>query len=454
MAELSNSILRRLAATQTAAGHLEADTLAAFAEGALLAGERQTVLAHLAVCPECREVLALAAAAAPEPETVSVVPEQRSWARWLMGRRAIAAAVFACLVIASAVMLRMNRQPAQLSRSDGPVVATSVPPASPEQGVQGSGTAGRLEAGADRISPAPIRQQKKERNDKLVIAQAAPPKPRTFAVSNGGPSSTVEVSAAAPAVQIPASQPSGVGGVAGGLAQVAPQQQAQSARQQQNIQAVDRNVANLPAPPPVVADGSNRDAANFKQNNAQSNQANSGVPVSSLGDQTVTAGASIKNEDTQQQNGPLMPQDKMATDSFGAFASTAPGAVPRQKSSIAAKALRKPLKWIISAEGRLQRTFDGKSWETVPVGASVIFRAFDAAGQNVWAGGVGAALYRSMDNGQHWSRVVPIEGSVRLTGDVVSVHTVGIEGRIVRLSTSTGQSWISSDAGEHWQLEQ
>jgi hypothetical protein len=59
-----------------AAQHLDADQLSAFAEQALPLHERESVLAHLAVCPACRATLALAQAIAGPAEA----PEPRTWA--------------------------------------------------------------------------------------------------------------------------------------------------------------------------------------------------------------------------------------------------------------------------------------------------------------------------------------------------------------------------------------
>jgi Putative zinc-finger len=70
----SNPLLQELARSQRAGAHLDADLLAAFGEDALLPRERQEVLAHLAACAECREVLSLANAARPE-EAAEVNPQ-------------------------------------------------------------------------------------------------------------------------------------------------------------------------------------------------------------------------------------------------------------------------------------------------------------------------------------------------------------------------------------------
>jgi len=68
--------------------HPDADQLSAFIEQALPAHERDSVLAHLAVCAECRGVVALAlpevpvAALAPEPRKSSIV---KSWlSNWMV----------------------------------------------------------------------------------------------------------------------------------------------------------------------------------------------------------------------------------------------------------------------------------------------------------------------------------------------------------------------------------
>ncbi len=64
----SNSLRRELAAIPRVGEHPDADVLNAFAEGALLERERNAVMAHLAGCAECREVLSLIAEEAPQTD--------------------------------------------------------------------------------------------------------------------------------------------------------------------------------------------------------------------------------------------------------------------------------------------------------------------------------------------------------------------------------------------------
>ncbi len=66
MASFSKLLASRLAKQQHSPDvHPEADVLNAFAENQLPGHDRQTVLAHLATCPECREVLQFIAPDAP-----------------------------------------------------------------------------------------------------------------------------------------------------------------------------------------------------------------------------------------------------------------------------------------------------------------------------------------------------------------------------------------------------
>jgi hypothetical protein len=465
MAELSNSVLRRLAAAQRPADHPEAVLLSAFAEGALTSGERAGVLAHLALCPDCREVLSLATAAAAEPE-MQPVHDAPSFGSWLLRRKAIVATACACLLVASVVLLR----PWQRSSSDRFVVAHTSQPA------QGAPTASPQVAQSS-ASPAPAAtdQISEARNDRsrATPAQVSPlPAPKMGVAYGSGTAGRLQLEEQGPTIQARVTT-RGAGGAAGGSLG--------------GILAQQPDTLPSPSPPPpaaapaVTAEAPNialdsysvQQSTNTTQQSATVQTAgNAGFATAVSSDQALKlADQRDGNAPRAQSNPASVPESK--TESSGVVRSyeivngnvvPAPppvlAAVPKTQSSLARKALTKPLaimRWIISAEGALQRSFDsGRSWETVSVGAPVTFRAADAdaIGDHVWAGGVGAALYRSSDGGQSWSRVVPAAGSRTLTGDIVSVKTVGPDARIVRVHTSTGQSWVSNDQGMHWQLEE
>src|SRR5260370_16806372 len=64
MTEVPKIVYDRLRAALPEQAHPDADLLTAFAEQALSAAEREGVLQHLALCEDCRDVVALALPAA------------------------------------------------------------------------------------------------------------------------------------------------------------------------------------------------------------------------------------------------------------------------------------------------------------------------------------------------------------------------------------------------------
>ncbi len=151
--------------------------------------------------------------------------------------------------------------------------------------------------------------------------------------------------------------------------------------------------------------------------------------------------------------------------------------------------------WTITSAGALQRSFDqGKTWQSVDVSASLIasnfasndatslnisastsstkeekkkakdadkslkrpvatpaFRAVAASGSEVWAGGSWGLLYHSLDSGNHWTRIVPAAAGTSLTGDILSIEFP--DPQHGRLSTSTSETWITTDDGGTWQKQ-
>jgi hypothetical protein len=142
-----NPLQQELARIPTVGPHPDFDQLAAFAEGKLLPREREEVLAHLASCADCRELLSAAAGAREIPVADSKPflmprpsrPPLRTWLPWV----SIAATV---LIAASAVIYYRNKnqftetvvveiQPdpgsstTTQSPQPGPAFSTSEPPA-------------------------------------------------------------------------------------------------------------------------------------------------------------------------------------------------------------------------------------------------------------------------------------------------------------------------------------
>jgi len=121
MPELPNLLRQRLAATQTGEtqAHPDADTLTAYMEQSLPPAESKTVVAHLALCEPCREVVALSYAVMEQPVTQTILapaPVAR-WRRLFTPVFGAAAAVAAMAVIAVTVLQLPQKNPTQSSNS-------------------------------------------------------------------------------------------------------------------------------------------------------------------------------------------------------------------------------------------------------------------------------------------------------------------------------------------------
>lgn len=107
-------------------------------------------------------------------------------------------------------------------------------------------------------------------------------------------------------------------------------------------------------------------------------------------------------------------------------------------------------RWALTADGTLQRSFDmGRSWEPITVSLEASLRALAANGLDIWVGGTAGALYHSEDAGEHWVKVQPITDSRPLTADIIGVEFTDFEHG--RVSTASGEVWITEDAGLTWQ---
>jgi hypothetical protein len=109
--------------------HPDADQMSAFVEHALPAHEREEMLAHLAVCPECRAMVRLSQGAVEEvlePLAVPVdVPKKAPWfggwaVVWPVAGALAAMVVFAVYMRHEAVVRRGANEPTQMAESHTP----------------------------------------------------------------------------------------------------------------------------------------------------------------------------------------------------------------------------------------------------------------------------------------------------------------------------------------------
>ena len=119
MTDVPNLVRARLAG-EAPMEHPDANVLAAFSEQSLPLSEREPVLAHLARCADCREVVALAL---PVVET-QAAPARVFGTAWRMPALRWAAVVTCFLVVGAAVLREGGREhgasyPAPASRHCG-----------------------------------------------------------------------------------------------------------------------------------------------------------------------------------------------------------------------------------------------------------------------------------------------------------------------------------------------
>lgn len=412
----------RLKMTTPAVSHPGADLLTAFTERSLSDRERSTVLDHLARCGDCRDIVALALPETEAAQTV-VAPVRGAWLAWPVVRWGFITA--GVIAIASFGILQYRRQ-------------SHIEMVAKEQ----SNTT--FFVGAQAPAPAPVIPSE----EKAKSAKGSSP-----ALAASAPSSLKS-----PSPELAGSR----GGPVGGKNVAALQQMG---RAKQNAE-LDSNWA--PSSPKAVPNAS-------------------GEVVEAQSAPAVEVTAQAVNQDTALRNQP----SSQLFDDDGKRVDKIKPAMNSANAAIVAKVIPR---WSISSSGALQRSFDqGATWQNVNVTANLapsaamtsygyvararesqakelasadkdirkkvaaapavapVFRAVAASGADIWAGGSGAALFHSLDAGNHWAQITPAAGGVALTGDVLALEFV--DAAHGKVTTSTSETWLTSDDGLTWQKQ-
>ena len=450
MNKLPNIVRARLSAVE-AGDHPDPDLLTAFAEQALAEQERFKVLAHLSRCCDCREVLAVAmpslSTAALATASSIDTARRRSWFHWPAVRWGAAAA---CVVIVgSAVLMKRDvlmkpaartavlRQDADLAYSINqankqtkdlsalPAPQPASPPApvrDEERSVPLPSTSARMQA---QLSTRMLDQKK---------ALASNPTPPT-----APPALAARMR---PEFAHSASGSGASGGIVGGAVDVGSLASTPQANESLAlVPSTGKNVAAPAAPPkPAIqitqevqvtaaapAIETDATAAREKQELPGKAKAPSGV---ALYDALVTP-----------------PSQDSATQTVLAKEAARKAEMKRVET------LRPPVaRWTISADGQLQHSVDsGKTWQPVVVAESATFRALSANGPDLWVGGASGLLYHSTDAGTHWMQVKPATADATLTADIAAIEFVDV--RQGKVTTSTGEVWITTDGGQSWRKQ-
>ncbi len=394
--------------------HPDADLLTAFAEQTLSPAERVATLEHLALCGDCREVIALAlppveivaVPLAAETEADLATPvlakAERSWltsAGWpKLGWPSLRwAALAAGVVVVASLLLTHPRKLNQAMLPAANQVATTQPPVSGPQVasslVPSSPIAQPIEqpaisAKTDETQPKPKKQLARKSPSHGVQADERP-----TSSHQSPPGETVEVAAASPLVT-------------------------QEPSVERTLIAQNEAPAIEKAKPPL------QDAE------AQGTQPNAQQQPKSATSPTLAGTNAMSLAKLARTATPPLAQHNVA--------------------------------WKISA-GVLQHSLDsGQSWQDA-VHPNHPLLCYASHGQDIWTGGRAGTLFHSADDGLTWVQVQPSTKGQQLSSDITTIDLQGaaLHGDIqpgnaprpshVVLSTSNNDIWSSADGGITWQ---
>jgi hypothetical protein len=463
MAEVPKIVHHRLRAawTQQKAAeqaHPHADLLAAFAEQALSATEREGVLQHLALCADCREVVALALPAEMESAPgVEATRATASRADTSAPRKPIFAwpslrwvALAAGIVVAGALLLvhpvKLN-QP--MSPSENHQIAANTAPPAPSASAESPSTPSPSDqlAGLTKTDKAPSKQLQSPPTsvNRLVVSKAPPsPNPQIQPPSVAAPSSySYSTSANA--------------------------DEARSKLEVQTSKRLKTGQAPLPAPTVQVESGIVI-ADNWKDSDKPAEPLPEGARALDL-DAAASRGASeavvvsdesptvnviggtpvIKAKSAPQARGANMQKQSETAAAVGSLkverrnvmSAVSLAGTPNQAAQHAT--------WSITG-GVLQKSLDNnQTWQTsLHADHPLLCYASrdNNGGGDVWTGGQAGALFHSSDNGVTWIQVQPSVKNQKLTSDITHID-VTQPGQIV-LSTVNYEIWSSADNGKTW----
>ncbi len=423
---IREGLARQAAAPQVE--HPDADLLSSFLEQTLPQAERQQVMQHLSLCGDCREVVALSL---PEMESVPVAaaqPEASIWKRWLVVRWAAAAA--AVLVIAGTVTVyRSSYQPHQMAAIvDGPDAIASQKARQAKPAEAATVTTKTEVARNEVAQEAPKPEPKRETEAAPMMASAAAPAVAAKSKAADEARSDQLNATIAKAVQPPLVPPS-----AEALSQPNLSTQAKVAPLERPVQVAGAM--------PAAAGNANP----FPPGNGRALIASSEPPV-----QTYDQPGGVF---TVQRS-----QPKSNVTFRGREAAMLGEGVSRRREPLGVGMFSNPpmpnapslnRRWQVTPDGQLKRSHAiGEEFHPVFVADGIFFKSVAEIGSEVWAGGIGGALYHSTDDGKSWMKLMPSAGDQALIADVTAIRATGRGA--AELDTSKGERWITIDGGQHW----
>ena len=430
--------------------HPDANLIAAFAERALTERERTQVLNHLNQCADCRAVAAFVVPKDAAVEQPVRSDAGRRWNPWFMLRWGALAGVLGILAIVVVShpdvwnhhqqLAKVTPLPTRAGNVEKAPTALAPLPSAPSPAKDAEADAQMKRGGAAgenaQAKKEPGTQQYLAKSDRVA---ALPAKQHSTMMASVRPPAELREENA-PAVGMSRSESLG--------------DDARSV-------AVAPPVLNAP-----VAPASEPTVAPQLAGKVTGESSSPSAPRSRTQSVMVTSEAELSRETGSSATATGGNADAVARQANAAKA--APRAVTRanaqglaqtSKFGIGAFSKESKLKagtaadlWSVSSDGKVQNSVNGaKTFQPIEVAHGVKFQSVAANGDDVWAGGVGGALYHSIDAGATWKRVaITFDGNTMTeTISAIQLH----DSQHLAVITSSRSAWVSEDGGLHWQKQ-
>ena len=481
MPELPNLLRQRLAGTKNGhaqahseeTAHPDADTLTAYVEQLLSATERQTVVAHLAVCEPCREVVVLSQPelSASATQTVLAPAPVSPWRRLLRPAFGLAASVAAMAIIAVMVLQLPHKSVQQAAKPTAPEAqqAQATPskdqtaPSEAPKAAASAPSANTLSASAARMdldrsaneTRAQIKSEDTRAKVAIMASETAPPPPPTPALTAG-----LQKKDYVNTDFFAANNADGVvlEGQRGNNFPSAPQPQTSAggtlftanskitgfsdipvnAAGTSNVRILSPNPPSKPLTYKIGQLASATVRGLHLHTNIAPNLRAGALGASTMGEPGSFSATLLKGQTSEVKAAP----EKADAGSLAASEALSPGAMSAPAFASRASA---PTSWKVVG-GKLIKSAGQSQWEEAYPGAGFEFSFVTARGSDVWAGGSHASIIHSRDGGLTWETVRLGEAA---TGTIVSIMAGTLN---VQVKTSDNQLWSSTDAGKTWSL--
>jgi Photosynthesis system II assembly factor YCF48/Putative zinc-finger len=486
MSEMSNALRQRLAAREDPRVHPDPDSLTAYLEQLLPAPERNQVLEHLAVCRQCREVVALSLPQEPVIEDVVAVavarPVRRGWRAWFLGKPALGlVGSLAGLAIVATLVIELPRgsvekqggQPAPLTANNNNVPATPAPTGPEAKQAEIAPAADALSTVQDKeVHPAspvansasgPASVQPEPR-----AAKAAPKATDSSVSSVGGPyvntqmfvndasNNVVTASNELPAAPAPRTTSDFQSNLPLSLSNNAQLTTADAPHQTQSSKPLRilNPAANLTRSGLTSVITLGRDAKQIFHRPAPAinpygygftrsamggaGQFNPATEMGPAAEITAAAPVAAKDAAELEQSHALTARARSGTSAGKTEEFAYAGANKKTETAQSA--------WKVG-DSKLLKLDDSGAWTEAAASEGIEFSVVSSHGSDIWAGGANAAMVHSHDGGATWERITLGSSA---TGTITSIEAGALK---IQVKSSSGQNWSSPDGGKTWVLQ-